>query len=332
MPPSAKPVNVSRRFVWLGGAVLVVCLLYSAAWFVAAWKATDYLKTLLAAPGPGMSADCAQMDIRGFPFRAGVFCASAHFENASQGLNLSTGAVRTMTLVYNPTKAVFEVDGPVKASFPGGTKVDTTWGNFDGSIGASLSGLTRASVFIDRMENTIALPSGLGEAKLTSDHAEIHARQNGPDLDIAARTDNARLTTALLPTNLPVFSSSLEATLDGRAGVLEGEGIEPGEDVLGTLNRYALDFGTRGFLAISGPFKLSGDGVLSGDFTIEVQDFAALQTSLSASFPQATPVFDTAAILLKSLSKDGRTGRIEVNIREGHVFLGIIPLGVIPRL
>lgn len=332
MPPSAKPVNVGRRFVWLGGIVIAVCVLYSGAWFYAAGRATDYLKTLLKAPGPGMSADCAELDIRGFPFRAGVFCASARIDDPSKGLSITTGAVRTMTLVYNPTKAVFEIDSPVKTVLANGATFDTTWGNFDGSIGASLSGLTRASIFIDKMATDMTLPAALGTARFTSDHAELHARQDGPDLDLAARSDASHLETALIAQNLPEFSTSLEATLDGRANILEGVGIAEGEAIQGRITRFAIDFGKDGFLAVSGPFKIAENGLLSGQFAVEVEDFTRLQAMLSERFPKAMPIFDTAAILFKSLSSDGKTGKIEVTVRDGRIFLGIIPLGAIPPI
>jgi hypothetical protein len=35
---------------------------------------------------------------------------------------------------------------------------------------------------------------------------------------------------------------------------------------------------------------------------------------------------------LKSLSPDGKTGKVTLNVRDGRVMLGIFPLGVIPPL
>ena len=100
----------------------------------------------------------------------------------------------------------------------------------------------------------------------------------------------------------------------------------------GDIKRLAIDFGNNGTLAVSGPFRIAENGLLSGDMTIDVQNYAALQATLSKSFPQAITVIDTASILLKSLSTDGKTGKATLNIRDGRVSLGIIPLGTIPPL
>lgn len=332
MTTYSEPVNHRRRFPWWAKLILLVVVLYGAALYFAAHQARVYLDAVVAPPGSGASGDCIRYDFAGLPVRVTAVCAAARFVDPVTGLDLATGSVRTTTYVHDPLRATFAIASPVKASLPNGTTIDTNWQNLDSDIGGDLTGITYGSVLISRIDSAVTLPSAGATFRIASDHADFHVRQNGPDLDIASRSDGSRLETGFIPVNLPTFATSLEATLDGRGNVLSGAPIIPGEAVQGSLKRLAIDFGSNGTLAISGPFRVAENGLLSGDFTIDVENFAALQATLSKSFPQAITIIDTASILLKSLSSDGKTGRVTLNVREGRVSLGIIPLGTIPPL
>lgn len=332
MTTYSEPVNRRRRFPWWAKLLLLVVILYGAALYVAAHQAKVYLNAVVAPPGTEASEDCAKLHFSGLPTRMSAVCETAKFIDPVTGLDLSTGSVRTTTFVHNPLHATFNIQSPVKAKFPNGLTTDTNWQSLDSDIGGDLTGITYGSVFIGKIDSTLTLPAAPAPLKITSDRAEFHVRQNGPDLDIASRSEGSKLETGIIPVNLPAFSTSLEATLDGRGNVLSGAPIVPGEAMQGDIKRLAIDFGNNGTLAFSGPFRIAENGLLSGDLTINVQNYAALQATLSKSFPQAITVIDTASILLKSLSADGKTGSVTLNIRDGRVSLGIIPLGTIPPL
>ncbi len=331
MPTYSEPVNRRRRFPWWAKLILLVVVLYGAALYLAAHQAKVYLNAVVAPPGTG-AEECAKLDFSGLPTRVSAVCQSAKFVDPVTGLDLSTGSVRTTTFVHDPRHATFSIASPVKAKLANGLTTDTNWQNLDSDIGGDLSGITYGTVTIGKIDSAITLPGAPAPVKITSDHADFSVRQNGPDLDIASRSTGSKLETGIIPVNLPAFSTSLEATLDGRGNVLSGAPIVPGEAVQGSIKRLAIDFGSNGTLAVSGPFRIAENGLLTGDFTIDVENYAALQATLSKSFPQAITVIDTATILLKSLSPDGKTGKVTLNVRDGRVQLGIIPLGTIPPL
>lgn len=331
MPTYSEPVNRRRRFPWWAKLILLVVVLYGAALYLAAHQAKVYLNAVVAPPGTG-AEECAKLDFSGLPTRISAVCQSAKFVDPVTGLDLSTGSVRTTTFVHNPTHASFSIASPVKAKLANGLTTDTNWQSLDSDIGGDLSGITYGTVAIGKIDSAITLPGAPAPLKITSDHADFSVRQNGPDLDIASRSTGSKVETGIIPVNLPGFSTSFEATLDGRGNVLSGAPIVPGEAVQGSIKRLAIDFGNNGTLAVSGPFRVAENGLLSGDFTIDVENYAALQATLSKSFPQAITVIDTATILLKSLSPDGKTGKVTLNVRDGRVQLGIIPLGTIPPL
>lgn len=331
MPTYSEPVNRRRRFPWWAKLILLVVVLYGAALYLAAHQAKVYLSAVVAPPGTG-AEECAKLDFSGLPTRVSAVCQSAKFVDPVTGLDLSTGSVRTTTFVHDPRHATFSIASPVKAKLANGLTTDTNWQSLDSDIGGDLSGITYGTVNIGKIDSAITLPGAPAPLKITSNHADFSVRQNGPDLDIASRSTGSKVETGIIPVNLPGFSTSFEATLDGRGNVLSGAPIVPGEAVQGSIKRLAIDFGNNGTLAVSGPFRVAENGLLSGDFTIDVENYAALQATLSKSFPQAITVIDTASILLKSLSADGKTGRVTLNIRDGRVSLGIIPLGTIPPL
>ncbi|HWU61918.1 MAG TPA: DUF2125 domain-containing protein [Ensifer sp.] len=332
MPTYSEPVNRRRRFPWWAKLILLAVVLYGGALYFAAHQAKVYLNAVVAPPGTGANDSCAKLDFSGLPVRMSAVCESAKFVDPVTGIDLTTGAVRTTTFVHDPLSATFSIASPVNARFANGLTTDTNWQSLDSVIGGDLTGITHGTVAISKIDSTVTLPAGPTPLKITSDKAEFSVRQNGPDLDIASNSEGSKVETGIIPVNLPAFSTSLEATLDGRGNVLSGAPIVPGEAVQGDIKRLAVNFGNNGTLAISGPFRIAENGLLSGDLTIDVENYAALQATLSKSFPQATTIIDTASILLKSLSADGKTGRVTLNVRDGRVSLGIIPLGVIPPL
>ncbi|MCD2175686.1 DUF2125 domain-containing protein [Rhizobium sp. C4] len=332
MPTYSEPVNRRRRFPWWAKLILLVVVLYGGALYFAAHQARVYLNAVVAPPGTNAPDSCAEYDFTGLPARVSAVCKSAKFVDPVTGIDLSTGTVRTTTFVHDPLHATFSIASPVKAKFANGLTTDTNWQNLDSDIGGDLTGITHGLVQIGKIDSTVTLPSGPTPLKITSDHAELNVRQNGPDLDISSRSEGSKVETGFIPVNLPVFSTSLEATLDGRGNVLSGAPIVAGEAIQGDIKRLAINFGSNGTLAVSGPFRIAENGLLTGDLTIDVENYAALQATLSKSFPRATTIIDTASILLKSLSADGKTGKVTLNIRDGRVQLGIIPLGVIPPL
>lgn len=333
MPTSDKPVNDSRRFARRAIALLgVVILLYGAAWYLAAHQAKVYLSAVVAPPGTDRTNDCARLDLAGFPASVTAYCPSASFIDPVTGLDVSTGAVRTTTFVYNPMKAVFDIASPGKARLRSGAVIDTSWTRLESNIGGDLTGITGGTVSIGETNSTVTLSSGGGTAKVKTAGTEFQVAQDGPDLLVTSQTRGVEVVTPFIPVNLPPFTATLKTLLDGRANVLSGHPIAAGEPIQGSVERLALDFGQNGTLAVSGPFRIAEDGRVSGDFTIDIENYAALHATLTSSFPQATTIFDTAAILLKSLSPNGKTSKITLNVRDGRVSLGIIPLGVIPPL
>ncbi|MCO6188164.1 DUF2125 domain-containing protein [Rhizobium sp. L1K21] len=325
--------SVSGKILILGLCIIAFCLLYTGAWFWAAGKTKTWVTDDLANGSfNGINVQCANSDVRGYPFRIGIFCDTITTEGVQPGTQASFGAFRSAAQVYAPGHAVFELDGPAVVRPERGILASLDWDLLHGSVVAGLDGIDRTSIETNNAK--IDLQSDLADESLgiTLQHGELHMRRNNDDLDIAASTRGTSLSSTLPYSTLPPFGLSSDLTLTGYAPFLAGQRPLSGQAVSGEIRHLALDFGEQGSLQLSGPFTKEADGILSGEFDVKATNFKMLGTVLKEAFPDATQAINLTEQLLRGLTGDGETASVHLSVRRGSVFLGFIPLGVIPPL
>ena len=103
----ATPRGTSRKFWLLGLGIIVFAGLYSGAWFFGA----DRLKTLVRErlSDSSVSVACTGLDVKGYPFRIGVYCDAIGIDDKRTGTSASFGALRSAAQVYNPGHAIVEL-------------------------------------------------------------------------------------------------------------------------------------------------------------------------------------------------------------------------------
>ena len=76
MPSSdATTPNYSRRIILLAVFIVVLFGGYSLGWFYVADRVREKIDTIVAnLDKAGIAVDCANAEVRGYPFRIGVFC------------------------------------------------------------------------------------------------------------------------------------------------------------------------------------------------------------------------------------------------------------------
>lgn len=101
-----KPAfDAARRIKWLMTGVLAAVGLYTGGWFYAAREVGGQVSAQLdQLATQGVAIDCPDRNVRGFPFRIGVFCSDFAVDAASQRLALKGGAFRSTAQVYNPRR------------------------------------------------------------------------------------------------------------------------------------------------------------------------------------------------------------------------------------
>jgi hypothetical protein len=332
---ASSRTGVSKKLWLLASAVVLVIALYTAGWFYAASVLKEQTLALLGRQtDAGVSATCEDADYRGYPFRIGLFCSKVTVDDNTNGISGNFGALRSAAQVYDPTHIVWELDAPSEVRTSHGLKVSTTWQNLQSSLRTKLRGVESASMVLEKSRTSI-VSSAIGQAfDIAADHSEIHLRQNGEDLDASVQLTNATTTAEGLPQLLPPTNASIDMTLAGRAGVLDGSD-QNGMSMQGSegeLRQFKVDLGEGQVLTLSGPFSFDDRGRMSGKLKLRIEEIEAWQQSLDQAFPDLAPTIQTAANMLAALG-GGSDASIDITIRRGKVLAGgLIPIGEIPPI
>jgi hypothetical protein len=326
------PSRYSRRIKWLGISALAVIALYTGAWF---WGAS-YLKgelgkALAAQSASGQKTDCANLDIKGYPFRAGLFCDALAFEDPAQQISMKLGALRSATQVYDPMRGIVELDGPLKLSLPEGKTVQANWSLLHASGRLARPLPKRLSV-----EGKDLAVSLIGQSLFKASNVQAHFRTADKDIDLAASGAGVLVDPAAAQGRvIPEFSYGADIEIkNGIALALSGEKnlalLLRGQS--GTLRAISMDFTEGGGLTLSGPVSLDESGLLSGDLSITFSEAEKLGKTIERIAPEIASYVSPSLSLAASNAKPGEDPRIDVTIRKGRAAIGIIPLGDIPPL
>lgn len=330
MPSPARITpSSSRKFIWLGAAIVAGCLLWTLGWFLFAAQIKDHLpQALERITGPDARADCSAADVRGYPFRFGLFCEALSYTNTSDGVIASTGALRSAAQFYRPGHAVAEVDGPLAFASPS-VNLRADWQSLQTSIRAVTDGLDRGSIDSRNVSFDIDGKGLTQRLSLQADRITAHARRNGPDLDIAAYGEN--LQNGMLA-GLTAKAFSFEATLSGQAGLLQVPYTKPEAPFDAVLHRLAIDLDEASSLSISGPVQIDAVGLISGNFEVTVRNQQRFLDLMASLDPNVAKLLNRFVPLIATLDiqpgNDGIT--LPLTVRSNQVSLGIFPLGRLP--
>lgn len=341
MTTSSSQTSQKRRtrlFALLAGFVLLLGIAWAGVWLYLAGQLDRRVASAIdAAAGGGTRIECANREISGFPFRIGLRCDSVSVDAEANGIAASAGALRTAAQLYRPGHVVGEIDGPLVAVVPNMAPVEFGWDLAQASTSLWTEGLERVSVAVDnpRIRLVDAPPEDLPIAR--SQRLELHARRNGEALDFAF-TDMGLVVVVPGLGPLAPFDLTGDMSVDGAARWLS-EGI-PGGDAstalrgeAGTLRSVRFVVHQNGALDLSGPFTVSEAGEISGDFRLGIENPQAIADVVGVLFPAARSIATTVAgtIGLAGRQENGRTV-IDVQVRDGEMRLGFIPLGRLPRI
>lgn len=331
---SGRRSSGARKILGLAFFVVIAVAVYSIVWYYLAEQLRGRVEGLIAGlEAEAIAAECGDLDIRGYPFRLGVFCDSVSAERiGAEPVSLSTAAFRSAAQIYRPGHIVSELDGPATFTTPAGESVTADWQSLRASTVFTTSGLQRAS--LEGGSVTADIASGEGDVEAQIGGLQLHTRRNGPDLDLALAADDAQITTAALPAPLPAFDLAGQATIADGADFLSGRqiAVEELRGTRGQLHEAVLTTKDGAALRISGPFEIAEDGLISGEFKIGIEKLPDWQATLSAALPMFADPIRTAGGLLGSLAGDGDSVSIDLAIRDGRVMLGIIPIGELPPI
>lgn len=342
MTASSAVVDRKARWVFLGVALAVIVLAaaLSGAWYYLAKRLDEgVVQAIAAAKADGVSLSCADREEFGYPFRLGVRCRAVTIDAPDQHLRAMSGALRTAAQIYEPTRIVAELDGPLIVDAPNLPPLDIRWELAHASAKFRNEGVDHFDLAVEKPVVSLVAPAAGRRPIAQSDDFEVHARRRDKDLDFAIFDTAVALTDPAAP-SVPPFDFGLNVTVAGAADWLSGK--LPGETVgealagrSGTVRslKIALSGASGAGAELSGPFQVSADRRLSGDLDLAVTDPRQIAGIVAATAPQLAGVANSVATAIAFVGRQ-ENGRsiIQLTIRDGKVAAGMIPLGKIPPL
>jgi hypothetical protein len=330
MPSSEVKPNYSRRFVWLAVFIVILFGGYSIGWFYMADRVAREANAAIASlNGDGVTAECANPAVRGYPFRLGLYCDSLGYEDTGRNIIATVGSLRTAAQVYEPMHVLAELDGPLRAVLPGLPPLWLDWDRLRASVRIAQPLPQRLSVEAEGFSGQTDPDDGSPVMLFSADKAEGHLRPNGVDLDWAGSFAKLQVDAAAVGgRTLPVMSGSGDATLKNGVHLLQTKATSlRGQS--GTIRNLDLSSGADTGIALRGTFSVGADGLLDADLQITVRDAKSVSAALAAAFPEAR---DQIISGFSGLAMLGDTPTLPLKISSGKAVLGFIPLGEIPPL
>jgi hypothetical protein len=195
---SASLARPRSRF-WLFApfaALVVIAIVWTAAWFFIRDRAGEALDGWIAREAAaGRRWECPGRSIAGYPFRIEVACPRLSLQRADAAL--TTGPLRSATLIYQPRHTIIEIEGPLRAT-DGHTIVEGAWQTLQASFRVGEGGFERASVVVNQPNIRIG---GLtpAELRMSARHFEAHLRPNPTQGAEAAYDLGANVAQAAVP-------------------------------------------------------------------------------------------------------------------------------------
>lgn len=325
----ARRPRKSRRFLWLTIFIVVLFGGYSAGWFYVADRVKAEVVARLATMNRGeVSVECDNPQVGGFPFRIGVSCDRLAYADGARRIEASAGSFRSLAQVYQPNRALAELDGPLHVSAPGLGAIRLDWDRLRASVRIARPLPERVSVEAEGLKGTSDAAGAAAAPLFAADRTEAHLRPDGADIDWAGSFAGLTVDPALVGGRiLPTMDGSGEATVkDGvallrsRPKSLRGQAAD-----IAALDLASGDAG----VSIKGPVSIAEDGLIDADLIVTIRDPMAVADVLATAFPeQKNPIQQG----FMGLSLLGSEPSMPLKIVRGKATLGFIPLGQIRPL
>ena len=348
VPRNAAPARRgTRRIQWLAGIVLALIAGYTALWFFLASKLEDGVERALAQSPADVA--CQDRDVRGYPFRLGLFCERTAAKTTEGTLN--AGAFRSAAQIYRPGLVISELDGPF--AFDGrAAAIEADWESARASTRFGTTQLQLGTVEL-RDATLRAAPAGGEPFEATLAGLLASVRPNGQALDLALQA-TAFDAAPVAGRDAPPVDLTLDATLSDAAAALAYDGT-PLDSLRGRtidLRRLALNILEGGRIDVSGEIEVDAAGLADGTVDLAFTDLEATLAALRALAPEIGPQLDAIGPVLAQAGggllgdvlgavggdaaaepvTPAGTTRLSIVLDGGRARVGIFPLGQIPPL
>ncbi len=293
----------------------------------------------------GIELNCANQEIRGFPFRIGLFCDTVAIDNNKTGFTLNAGALRTVSQMYQPNHMIVELDAPLSVQRQDKPDYQVLWSLARSSVKFGMSGLQNLSL---EAENISAALPDVSKTILTAKSGEFHARPSpkapADDIDLALKYSQLKLVGDGYPKDLWVDVNidllHVDGQIDWARAQQSGRSVfaDGGEFLLRQFLVSLPEGIASGAIQLSGPLRFDEAGYLYGELTIAITGIDAIVDQIEPLIPEQSR--QTIKQILSMVEGFGQRSEInqhparaiKINIDRGAMRAGFFPLGFIPPL
>ena len=321
--------------------MVLLFVVWFAGWFVFARYADGIVKEQMELSSQrGISIECDNQAMRGFPFRIGLHCDDLNVVHNRDVFRFELGALRTAAQLYAPGELIAEIDGPFR-TWQGSQEISAKWKLMRLFLDAKLSGgfelasLNFTELKADLINSNIGVESGSVHFR----PSPVAESQQPGSLDGAL--DLNKLSLSIPGLDMPQANVYIDATLEGGyADLVEKQML------LRNVVRDGARFDVRsvmlsaldgGRLAISGPIEIDAKGYVNGNVRIGIAEPKKLGAWIAKIDPKIEQMVTGLASAISAAGQPamiaGQEFRsIDVSIKRGKIKLGFIHLGKIPPL
>lgn len=344
--PTSQPARRRRR-PWRAMlptlVVLGLGLVWSLAWFIGAWWLERGIAEARAAMvGEGVSLECSDDGISGYPFRFTFDCVDAVLTTPDATVALTRIAATVQA--YDPRYMIAELQGPARIIGESGTQTDMTWERLLVSARTEI-GLLRAAVEgrdVDPLRivtefglTATDIGASFGREQLAAARLAAFARPAlnaaSRDVEIAVDIDEAGSRALSQPIDVILRSRLFALPRLGGSAFFEdwlGAGGSIGLTQLDLANSDAV-------MRASGQMSAPTNGAVEAEISVGVVHPGALPGLVAdADLGGLLATIANAFLLVgRPIDIDGQDAlALDVTVRDGNARIGILPIGALPPL
>ncbi len=332
-----KIPNYGRRIKWLGIFTALLMLAWTGGWFYLAKVGGEQFDLAVTKTNAtGRTIACDKRDIKGYPFRFGLFCDSVLFEEPTKGVRISAGALRTAAQFYNPWHLVAELDGPARIDAPGLQPLEIGWSLLHASVRANRPLPDQVSIEAKDLEVSVRGQAEARSRAILAAYAAGHMRTEGKDAAFAGEVADLLVDPVVTPGRvISSLSASYDAVLADGVRLLASRPRNISDALRGSsgeIRAARVIFKEGGTLELSGPWSIDAEGLVDADVNIKFADGAQLGTALAQALPEAASVIKPALLAASAAAGKDKEAGLTLTIRKGKVSAGFFPIGNIPPI
>ncbi|RCL00861.1 MAG: hypothetical protein JSC189_000954 [Candidatus Tokpelaia sp. JSC189] len=333
---SYKANKGPRRWFVILATIALLMIIYSAFWYVMAGLMQGRVSARLRSSEQyGIIAHCENLHKTGYPFQIGMACDKLTWSGLLAGFSFASNLFVASAPVYAPHWISLHVTVPVTLKLSGLKLLQGQWKGMQFDTNLDNCRLRNIVFTIDQLVFKDVTAANF-EKPIAADLIRLDADSRDDKFNIRLSFDKLMLPVVVSDSGreFPRMDGAVELMLDDvdHLSMLPGSLlINWRKRYFGTLSKAVLSMESGGQLTISGPFSVSAEGVLSGQFTVAFSNSGAIMRTIRNFFPEQARTLEIAFFALNNMSKNVKDDpQIIFNIENGKARVGFIKLGDIP--